>query len=80
MRPNLITRTALGIGALAVPTLMAVAGAGQAAANPDVCATGPWGYVTTCFDVPGYWDGPDWHDNGRHVGWYDGHGHGGHHH
>ena len=79
MRPNLIRRTALGIGILAAPIVFAVAGAGQAAADPNVCASGPFGYVSACLNVPVPWwynGPPNWHDNGWHNGWYNGHGHG----
>lgn len=69
------------MGVLAAAAGVALAGAGQASAGPDVCVTGPWGYVTTCADVPvvdvwdghrgpGYWNrgpgGPGhWHDHDR---------------
>ncbi|WP_238391087.1 MULTISPECIES: hypothetical protein [unclassified Mycolicibacterium] len=65
----------VGLGALAVPVGVAVAGAAPASAGPSICATGPYGYVNACVEGPGWarpWYGDGWHgDNGWH-----GHGHG----
>ena len=33
----------MGLGAAALPVVFVVAGAGQAAADPGVCVSGPWG-------------------------------------
>lgn len=75
MRSKLMRAAAVGLGALAVPVGVAVAGAAPASAGPEVCATGPYGYVQACVEGPGwgrwYNDGPRWHGRGH------GHGHGG---
>ena len=49
---NVFRRAALGLAAASVPAVFAVTGAGQASAAPDICVSGPWGYVNTCVDVP----------------------------
>src|SRR6267142_6175636 len=43
---GILGKTAAGLGAVAVPVVFAVAGAGQASADPGVCVGGPWGYAS----------------------------------
>ena len=65
---GLLGKTAAGLGALAVPAVFAVAGAGQAAADPGICVSGPWGNVSACVDGPGWVDwnpGVDWGSPGQ---------------
>jgi len=38
---GILGKTAAGLGAMAVPVVFAVAGAGQAAADPGICVSGP---------------------------------------
>ena len=45
---GILGKTAVGLGAVAVPVVFAVAGAGQASADPGVCVSGPWGYASAC--------------------------------
>ena len=70
---GILGKTAVGLGAVAVPVVFAVAGAGQASAGPRICVSGPFGYAFACVDTPGWgwgWDG-GW-DNGSHGGeWED---------
>ena len=67
-----LTKAVVGLGAAALPVVFVVAGAGQAAADPGVCVSGPWGYASACVNGPGWVDwGPHW-DGGRENGW--GHG------
>ena len=41
---GILGKTAVGLGAVAVPMVFALAGAGQASADPGgVCVSGPWG-------------------------------------
>ena len=47
---GILGKTAAGLGAVAVPVLFAVAGAGQASADPGVCVSGPWGYASACIN------------------------------
>ncbi len=73
IRSKLMRAAAVGLGALAVPVGVAVAGAAPASAGPNICATGPYGYVQACVEGPGwgwYDNGPRWHGRGH------GHGHG----
>ena len=75
IRTKLLTAAAVGLGTLAVPVGVAVAGAAPASAGPEICATGPYGYVSACVEAPGWghWKhGPRWHGRGH------GHGHGHH--
>lgn len=60
---------ALTIGAAALPVGVALAGAAPAAAGPDVCVSGPYGYAYACVDTPAW---INWHDDGPR-----GRGHGG---
>ncbi|OFB35974.1 hypothetical protein BA059_26650 [Mycolicibacterium sp. (ex Dasyatis americana)] len=74
MRSKLKKVAAIGLGTLAVPVGVAVAAAAPASAGPEICATGPYGYVSACVEGPGWgrWhNGPRWHGRGH------GHGHGG---
>ncbi|MFV8049473.1 hypothetical protein [Mycobacterium sp. 48b] len=75
MRSKLKKVAAIGLGTLAVPVGVAIAGAAPASAGPEICATGPYGYVSACVEGPGwgrwYDNGPRWHGRGH------GHGHGG---
>ncbi|WP_166906360.1 hypothetical protein [Mycobacterium sp. DL440] len=74
IRSKLMRAAAVGLGALAVPVGVAVAGAAPASAGPNICASGPYGYVQACVEGPG-WGG--WYDNGpRWHGRGHGHGHG----
>lgn len=69
---GILGKTAAGLGAVAVPVMFAVAGAGPAPADPGICVTGPWGFTSACIN------GPGWVDWGPHWGgeWNDGWGHG----
>ena len=62
-------KTAVGLGAVAVPMVFAAAGAGQASADPGICVSGPFGYASACLNTPGWigWDG-GW-NNGWDSGW-----------
>jgi hypothetical protein len=69
---GILGKTAAGLGAVAVPMVFAVAGAGQASADPGVCVSGPWGYASACLNGPGWVDwGPHW-DGGWDNGWRHG--------
>ena len=81
-RPKIFAvKAAIALGAFAAPAALAalaIGGASQAIASPDVCVSGPLGYASVCADVPIYgdWDnrGPRWHDdNGLHRGHYKWH-------
>ena len=74
---RLFAKTMVALGAVAVPLGIALAGAGQASADPDVCVGGPFGYAYACVNTPGWagwYDGPNWYDNGWR-GHDHGHGH-----
>lgn len=73
---GILKKTAAGLGAVTVSVVLAVAGAGQASADPGICVTGPWGWASACVNGPGWvnW-GPNW-DGGWHGGWHHGWGHG----
>jgi hypothetical protein len=61
--PRIVGKSIAGVAALAVPAAFAVAGSGQAAADPDLCVSGPWGYASACIDSPEWvnWNpGPNW--------------------
>lgn len=67
-RSGFLGKTAAACGALAVPVVFAVAGAGQAAADPGACVSGPYGYASVCVDGPGWVDwnpGVDWGPPGQ---------------
>lgn len=72
---------AMTIGALAVPAVLAVGGAGQATAGPDICVSGPYGFAYACVNTPN-WVG--WHPGPPPGHWKHPHGPGphgpGHHH
>jgi len=53
---GILGKAAVGLGAVAVPLVFAVAGAGQAPADPGVCVSGPWGYASACINGPGWVD------------------------
>jgi len=60
---RILGKTAAGLAAVTVPAVLAVAGAGQTAADPDTCVSGPWGFASACVDAPGWVDwnpGVDW--------------------
>ncbi len=61
---GIFRKAAAGLGALAVPVVFAVAGAGQASADdgPNTCITGPFGYASACVNWPGWvdWQVPHW--------------------
>ena len=67
---GMLGKTAVGLGALAVPVVFAVAGAGQASAGPGACVSGPFGYAQACLDLPWIgWGVPHW-DGGWGNGWH----------
>ncbi len=72
-RSGIFGKTAAGFGATAALVVFAVAGAGQASADPDWCVSGPFGYASACLNTPGWvnWN-PGW-DGGWHGGWDDDH-------
>ena len=51
---KMLGKTAVGLGAVAVPVVFALAGAGQASADPGFCVTGPFGYASACLNAPGW--------------------------
>ena len=67
----ILGKTAAALGAVAVPMVLAVAGAGHASADPGICVNGPFGVASACVNGPGWidWWRPHW--NG---GWDDGWG------
>jgi hypothetical protein len=73
---RILRKAAAGLGALAVPVVFAVAGAGQASADngPGACVSGPFGYASACLNWPGWvdWGVPYW--GGWHDGWHGDHG------
>ena len=75
---RMLRAAVVGLGAVAVPVVIGVAGTAPASADPGLCVTGPFGYAQACVDVPGWhggwYDGPRW----RSGGWGHGHGHGDH--
>ena len=48
---GILGKTAVGLGAVAVPVVFAVAGAGQASADPGWCVSGPFGYASACLNA-----------------------------
>ena len=69
---GILGKTAVGLGAVAMPVVFAVAGAGQASADPGICVSGPWGYASACINGPGWVDwGPHW-NGGWDNGWGNG--------
>jgi hypothetical protein len=69
---GILGKMAAGLGAVAVPVVFAVAGAGQAAADPGFCVSGPWGNASACINGPGWVDWPHWNGGWDHHGWEDG--------
>lgn len=69
VRSNLKRAVAIGLGTLAVPVGIAVAGAAPASAGPELCATGPCGCVSACVEAPGW-------ELVRQRSRWRGHGHG----
>jgi hypothetical protein len=67
-----VKKILITLAALAVSATFSLAGAGQAAAKPGVCVSGPWGYAQACVEGPGWvdwnphWKG--WHP-GKNVHW-----------
>ena len=61
---GILGKTAAGLGAVAVPMVFAVAGTGQASADPGICVNGPWGFASACVNGPGWvdWWRPHWDD------------------
>jgi hypothetical protein len=53
---GILGKTAAALGAVALPVVFAVTGTGQAAADPGLCVTGPWGNASACVDRPGWVD------------------------
>ena len=73
IRSNLTRAAVVSVGALAVPVAVAVGGAAPASADPEVCVSGPYGYVHACVEAPGWrpWHGDrHWHGRG-HGHYYD---------
>lgn len=73
---GMLRKTAVGLGALAVPVVFAVSGAGVASADPGFCISGPFEYASACVNTPGWvgwYDGPHW-DGGWNNGWHGGDG------
>ena len=61
-------KLAAGLGVVAVPISVALAGAGAASADPGLCVSGPYGFAHACVDTPGWYNG--WYDGPRwHGGW-----------
>jgi hypothetical protein len=72
---EILGKTATGLGVVAVPVVLAVAGAGQASADPGICFSGPWGNASACINGPGWVDWtPHW--NGGWDNWGHGWGNG----
>ena len=71
---KMLGKTAVGLVAVAVPVVFALAGAGQASADPGFCVTGPFGYASACLNAPGWvnW-APGWGGDWGH-GWHGGDG------
>ncbi len=63
---------AVGLATLAVPVGVAIAEAAPASAGPQICASGPWGYVQACAEGPGW---GRWYGDGHWYGRGHGHGH-----
>lgn len=59
IRSKLANKAVVGLIAAAVPLGLGFAGAAPAAAGPEVCVTGPYGYASACVDTPGW---VDWRD------------------
>ena len=72
-RSGMLGKAAVALGAVAVPVVFAVAGAGQASADPGWCVSGPFGYASACLNAPGWVDWNGW-DGGWHNGWHGGDG------
>lgn len=73
IRSKLARKAIVGVVAAAVPLGLGVATAAPAAAGPEVCVTGPYGYATACIEAPGW---VDWRDGpprgrGHWKHWYD---------
>ena len=69
---GILGKAAMGLGAVALPVVLAVAGAGQASADPGWCVSGPFGYASACLNTPGWVDGgPHW-NGGWDNGWGNG--------
>ncbi|WP_319431860.1 hypothetical protein [Mycobacterium sp. RTGN5] len=60
---GILEKTAAGLASVATPMMFAVVAAGQAAADPGICVSGPWGYVSACVE------GPEWVDWNPGVNW-----------
>lgn len=67
IRSKLAKRAVVGVVAAAMPLGLGFAAAAPAAARPEVCLSGPYGYASACVEAPGW---VDWRDGPR------GHGHG----
>lgn len=72
IRTTLLRKAALGLGIAALPFGIAVAGAGTAAANPELCVSGPYGYAYACVEGPG-WVDVDWRGPRGKGHWKHGH-------
>jgi hypothetical protein len=69
IRTKILARVAVGIFAVVAPLGVAVGGAAPASANPDLCVSGPFGYVDACVQGPGWYGwhgGPVWHGGWGH--------------
>jgi len=74
---KILVKIVAGLGAVAASLGIAVAGAGPASADPDLCVSGPFGYAYACVQTPGWVGVPGyWYDGPRHGGWGHGHGEG----
>ncbi len=70
--PKMVRKAAVGLGAVAMPLVIGVAGAAPSSADPNLCVRGPYGYAQACVEVPGWYGGwyhgPYWPDDGWHHG------------
>ena len=65
IRSKLARKAAVGVVAAAVPLSLGFVGASPAAAGPEVCVSGPYGYASACVEAPGW---VDWHNGHRGNG------------
>lgn len=72
-RLKILKKLTAGIGLVAVPMGIALAGAGQASADDGdgLCVSGPFGWAHACVEGPGWYDGwygGPWWGGGWHHG------------
>lgn len=65
IRSKLAKKAVVGVVAAAVPLGLGFVGAAPAAAGPEVCVSGPFGYASACVEAPGW---VDWRDGPRGRG------------